>query len=152
MPKFRTYKGNNYNVSIRPVGVRRCWPLGLFPYFYGSDVVFDVGIRIRDNKELPYQWRLSMWDGQTRLWISQNNNGKLCPYEKHKTINMGTLFVPGQYSLQMRWGHGIVNGKDYELMVAFTIADRDIHVLNWGLVLIGVVGGIIGTLITMAIT
>jgi hypothetical protein len=153
MPVFRTYNRTNYSTSIRPVGVRRCWPLGLFPYWYGSDVKFEVGVKSRTTKALPYQWRLSMLSGQGAHWVSQNNNGVLRPNEKYKVIYVGNLFRPGQYSLQMRWGDDIANEKNWELMAAFTIIDRDIQALNWALALIGIiVGAIVGALVTLVIT
>jgi hypothetical protein len=153
LPKFRRYNSSNYSISIKPVGFRRGWPFHIFPYPYGSDVEFDVVIKNNVNKAIPYEWRLSRWDGQRGYYESKDNYGELCPNEKHKVIYVGNLFKPGQYSLQMRWGMDIASKGSWELMAAFTIIDRDILALNWALALIGVIiGGIVGAAITFILT
>jgi len=153
--KYRgAYKGGGFTISPKPVGIKRCWPAGFFPYHCGSDVQFDLGINCKGAEEVTFEWKLSRWDGNSALWVPryEHHSDKLSPHERRKVVDLGTPFRPGQYSFAMRAGDDITKEMRYKLTVAFTIIDRDTLVLNLAQVLIGAIaGGIIGALITLII-
>jgi len=153
MPSFKPYKhGIGFEVAISPKGVRRWKPIQwLTPYLYGSDVEFVVTPHPKQHCDLDYEWVLWRWDGANKHHVNKGK-GRLRQENSSKEIYVGYLSLTGHYILDMRWGTDIENNKDYQLMVNFTVMDRDIHRMNLAFTLSsGTIGAILGALIAIAL-
>ena len=153
MAVFR--KHEDPEVKITGVGFWRRFPIigWRIPYVYGSDIVFRVTPKQKPtgDKPLLFTWVLSRWDGQNQFIVNQDG-GEFDKGKNSKKIDVGYLSITGHHILDMRWGEDISNKKN-QIMVNFTLLDRDTYAVNWIFNLTsGILGAIIGAVIALAVT
>lgn len=142
--KFNTIKWNNYEIRLLPYtnNIRNFLLLSLIPYFWDSDVVFDLGIKVPKSQELNddihYSWELRDLDGQIVMQgsvpkqghdvASVTNKGfrrKLVLWNSVKTraVVLGNLHPHKEYLLYMKFRNDYSESNS-NLMASFTIEDR----------------------------
>jgi len=142
---FKLRKWNNYEIQLLPYAndLRAlpfiCW----IPYFWDSDIVIDIGVKIPNmlkevNDEIKYSWELRDLDGNkiTRGGfplkgndtITITNKGfrrKLRKWNSGKTraIILGNLHPHREYLLFMKFRNDFAESNEFQ-MASLTIADR----------------------------
>jgi hypothetical protein len=146
---------------IRPVGIRG-WPIirNLVPYFSG-DIVHLTLIEKSDNKELDVKYDWSVWfytpDGKSDR--AKRIIGSLTS-KSHKPTkhNFGSFLIhtPGHFLGQLELSTGFEDGQPTDIKKTVLIFDAlagDVWRTDIAFrLLIGVIGGLVGSILTLLIT
>jgi hypothetical protein len=160
MPAFQRQRWGNYNVQAQPSDPKRIIVGGLFfvhllPYFYGTNIQFDLVTWRRDKKAeryINYEWQLCSPDEHDVIRHGEGEvDAKFIHFYNFKknAINIGLLSICRQYKVRLRVGDRISGWGDYKTIVEFTLKDLDDFYTQFVLpilvaLFIGFIGGVIG--------
>ena len=129
MPKYDSRKWNDYEISVKPTGIRRYF--NSIPYLSGDDVRLNISVKTisGSKREFIYKWRLFRFDG-TKEWpvtdyFEHNFVGN--PKDRFDEMYSDKLATYGQYNLQLQ----LDNIKEERIntgsmvMAVFSILERD---------------------------
>ena len=162
MPSFNLNKWHGYDFRVLPKkdSIRDLvyWILlrnEIIPYFYGTDIIFDLGIipppKAKINETIEYTWELCTADDGKTI---KEDEGAIIIKTLHRinrkveAIKIGYLSKVQQYQLIL-YVTSSVYGKSPKMIAAdFTLMDRDVFNVNLIWTLAGaLIGLVIGYLI-----
>ncbi len=161
--KFNTVKWNNYELKLFPYkkDLRSIPFFSWIPFFWDSDVAFDLGIRTpktfsRINEDCNYHWELRDLDGHVVTRDNRpiqgddvvliTNNGfrrKFIDWNsgKVRAVVLGNLHPHREYILCMKFRTSISESNTYQ-MASLTIDDRSTWQMQMFLILFSIVASL----------
>ena len=145
--KFNTAKWNEYEIRLfhNESNFRSMPPFGWIPYYWDSETVFDLGLKVPKAKELnedvKYHWELKDLDGQVVVQGGKPKQGddivlvtnkgfrrKLIYWNsgKRRAVVLGNLYPHREYILHMKFRNDYSESDTFQ-MVSLTVEDRT----NW---------------------
>ncbi|MDD4875855.1 MAG: hypothetical protein PHQ86_01805 [Dehalococcoidales bacterium] len=155
--KLYTRKWNKYSIKLfHDRDDLRSFPgMGWIPYFWDSDITFEIGILIPDNlknvKDVwRYHWELRDLDGNIISKGNENKQGngeievtnsgfrkKLALWNsgKRRAMALGNLHPHKEYMLYVNFTSGDYTKSETYLMASFEIEDRGSYQMQIFLIL-----------------
>jgi hypothetical protein len=145
---LKTIKWGNYKLQLQPppTDKRSAIIINLLPYFWDSEIKFDLVITLKNKKLNPdtitYEWELIDIDGA----VLKKDSGAV-PIShltifkdwvrKDLAISLGYLHPNKHYKLFMKFTD-VYGNNTRELMGAFTIKDRDEYYMQLLILIVGI--------------
>lgn len=150
--KFNTVRWNEYEIRLfhNDNNFRNIPSLGWIPYYWDSETVFDLGMKIPRtkalNEDVKYHWELKDLDGQMVVQGGKTKQGddvilvtnkgfrrKLINWNsgKRRAVVLGNLHPHKEYILYMKFRNDYSESDTFQ-MASLTVEDRT----NWQMQLI----------------
>ena len=135
MPKYKDFTWEDYQISLKPKGLRGIRIFHWIPYLSGSDIslVLSVKTKFKQKRIFKCQTRCNRYDGQNLNYIdslSQDWSPDNTPTAIYKEEIKKYLVVTGEYQFMVSISDG---GKSstWEMVANFTLFERDKIVINF---------------------
>ena len=157
MPSFNLHKWNSYQFRVLPRDgsfrdfiYTMLFKNGIIPYFYGTNIIFDLAMLpprgARLNETFEYIWELRDSDGDKIIKRGKDSiitRSLNRPTRKAEAIKIGYLSKVQQYQLTIRFISSMYGDSEIMTAVDFTLLDRDIFNMKLIWILAGAIVGVV---------
>jgi hypothetical protein len=127
MPTYKPYNKDKLTLTIKPMGIRRCWPFSLIPFFGGNKIRLCVKFKNRTDRDilLHLEHSLRRWDGSQLRDVLTHNEDMFANRGKSTTQKLEfDLYLPGEHLIYTNIRLAI-HSIDNPILADFKVVHKD---------------------------
>ena len=152
MPHYHKYEWEGFNLSAKPLGMRRWWFFSWWPYFSGNEPTLKISITAKADEERPFEAHLKLVGStgdEIRHWPFLSKLDSKPFTNVDKVLKLHPIAAGGDHSLQLHVILPLAKAAKSELydLVTFRAIVQESLTLLVAAALFTLVGAVVGGLI-----